>query len=397
VVRVQHVVKVHFDRRSQVATDEWLHRRMDLFMETTWVSLKKQTVPFTLWIHCDPGMQNVMAPLRHLDARMTFMPYGHNTELPGDWTHAYVTRIDSDDLYAPDALECTAQVPPPDTVEASIFRRGYVHDVRSGKTGVFYNPSTPFHTLMFPRQIWETDYATNFVGDHSKVGSHYKVHVLPDWKFCVQLHDSNFVTGAGYSRQPGMVPMKFTLERFMAKPIVFDLDDQCDEWDALPALDRLRERYPRFACTLFTIPGRTSGHMWKFLANRPWIEVGMHGITHRPNEELRDRTYGELEAAMHRWKGAKVFRAPGWHLPAWAVRCCNRNGFAIAPHVRERVTAKYGVYYCDGRFTYWHGHTHDVCGNGIYQHLDSLLNTWKPDQLFVPVTEALVHDPGDWR
>ena len=393
-MRKLHFVKVYFDRRSPVATDEWLTKRVALFRATTLRSLKAQRVPFVLWLHCDPGMESLMEPLlADLDAIRTYEPYGCRPDVR-DVDYVYVTRVDSDDLLAPDALECVDRVQcAPDRVEAAIFRRGYLHDGR--ETAVYYNPSSPFHTLMFPRAIWDARYREEFVGDHSKVGATYPVHVLPDWKFCVQVHDANFVSTMEYSRVEGYVPAQFSVEQFLSGPVVFDVDDFCDQHDCLSSLDQLKEHYPNFRCTLFTILGTTSPRLLRAARRRPWIELAAHGVTHTPNEELKRLTHTKLYTALKLMPPFFVrgFRPPGWFLPDHGVRACNDAKCWIACHERDaarlRRKARYGLYVCGQHYDYWHGHTHDVCNNGIVQCLPELLTKWRRDQAFIPVSEAV--------
>ena len=42
---------------------------------------------------------------------------------------------------------------------------------------------------------------------------------------------------------------------------------------------------------------------------------------------------------------------------------------------------------------YWHGHTHDVCGNWIRKHLPDLLRRWPADQAFAKVSESILEYP----
>ena len=44
---------------------------------------------------------------------------------------------------------------------------------------------------------------------------------------------------------------------------------------------------------------------------------------------------------------------------------------------------------CGERFDYWHGHTHNVCGNWLKGNLPALLEMWPKEREFAYVSEAV--------
>lgn len=424
-MKISHLVKLHFDKRSEAATPEWFARRFKFFRDWTRLSLYTQTFQdFVIWIHCDPGMEETMVDLQDILSTMpmpcvfTFQPYGETplTDMPESERdrllaadYVYVTRIDSDDLYVHDALALVNAARPqqPGRVEAAIFRRGYMHDLNTGELAVYHNPSSPFHTLMFPREIFcDPDaYRRNFVGDHSQVGSAYPVQVLPDWRFTVLIHGGNFITTMDYSREPKTpVERGWTVERFLRQPVVFDLDDFADAWNILPELDHLKDVYPDFRCTLFAIPEKCSPALLREAKSRDWIELGVHGITHTPNEELKAvdaATLGRALRGLDYDTYARVFRPPGWYITSEHVAACNAAGVAVALHVRDRKTlgskCRHGYYCCDEARPYAHFHTHRTCGNGIQECLPELLTRWIPEQAFSFVSDAVLIPQGEYQ
>jgi hypothetical protein len=192
-----HLVKTYFHRRSPQFDRDWLEYRLSIYEKYTLRSLKRQTFTnFTLWICCETGMEEIMGPLRREISGATFTFGAHfpaSAVPPCDWV--YVTRIDSDDLYSSDALKIVdSYTPSTSRVEASIFQRGYIHSIDTEDWGIYYKPSSPFHCVMFPRDIFvdEESYRKSFIGDHSKVQAAYPSRALPEFKFCVLIHGRNW-------------------------------------------------------------------------------------------------------------------------------------------------------------------------------------------------------------
>lgn len=426
-----HLVKVRFDRRTDKITQGWLNNRYKFFAENTLRSLQRQvydpaTGGCTLWINCDPGMESpsMAEELLPLLPSGTVLSFGDGTLTFSDFqrlnpldecnrlwgrlersTHTYVTRIDSDDLFSQDALRLVQECKPiiSDRVEASLFRRGYLHDVRTKQTGVYYNPSSPFHTIMFPTSqfLSPQHYAEVFsnVGDHSRVAASLPCQGLPDWKFTVLIHGNNFVSDMYYGAEPATwIERDWNVERWMSQPVVFDLDDFCDLWgdETLAHLDQLKATYPNFRCTLFTIPKKSSVALEKQASSRLWIELAAHGIDHNPNEELKVVLGSTLGCYLKGWGGrfVKGFRPPAWYIEAQHIEACNRAGYWVALHKRDEKTlgplCKHGYYCCDNRLPYHHGHVHNVCGNWLRKDMTRLLTQWPKDQAFSFVSEAVL-------
>lgn len=439
-MKICHLLKVRFDRRTAAATQDWLNGRYKFFTENTLKSLKQQTYQnFFLWINCDPGMEHpsMIEELIPLCPPGTIFSFGdkevgwsdcrrHNIlEIANVvWRNiinsdmVYVTRIDSDDLFANDALALANSCKPlePGKVEASVFCQGWMLDVtpgREGKVGVYNNPSSPFHTIMFPTSTFldarKYEEVWHKIGDHSRVRNALPSQVLPHWKFTVLIHGNNFLSNMDYSATPDeFVPKDWNTQRWMDQPVVFDLDDHCDQHgeETLSDLDKLKKVYPALKVTLFTIPAKTSLSLLQETAKMDWIEIAVHGINHVPNEELREVS-GEVLSGwfkdfqyIHGEKSPyiKGFRPPGWFIKEEHVEACNKLGLWVALHVRDRKMlgplCEHGFYCCDDRLPYHHGHTHNVCGNWLRKDMDKLLTKWRKDQKFAFVSEALLVKQG---
>jgi hypothetical protein len=407
-MKIHHLVKVYFQRRYASIDQAWLDKRFRFFAEHTLKSLESQTVKdWRLWFCCDRGMEDMVGGLyRIAPPGSVFSFYGDNlpVEVP-ECDYVYVTRIDSDDLYSSDALEIVRAVPPhPYQVSASMFRRGYIHDIAANRTGVYNSPSTPFHTLMFPRAIFadQQKYFQAFVGDHSKICSAYPHKILPDWKFTVLIHGDNFLSTFNYAREKDvLVERGWNESRFIQRSVVFDVDDFCDEHNCLPDLLDLKLTYPDFRCTLFTIPRKTSPALLALASKYNWIELAVHGLTHEPNEELTQLTPAALLIALREQIPTgyvKGFRPPGWFITAKHIDALNRVGYWVAPHLRDRELGRRceaGCYIVDERLPAWHGHTHDVCDNWLHKAVPELKLRWPKDQAFSFVSDAVLVRPKE--
>lgn len=414
-MNVVHLLKVRFDRRTAAITQEWLDKRYEFFLTHTYKSLQCQTnKDWTLWIQCGDGIKpEHIRRLRDAlpDAWFSFgdhaLPVTHPLNTTTDWV--YVTRLDSDDLYAPDALEIVRNCKPQSkSTEASIFKRGYLHEIVSGKTGVYHNPSSPFHTLMIPRDVWSSPEAYGDlwkrVGDHSRVAGSLPSQALPDFKFTVLIHGNNFISTYNYGRERGYVEKNWSIPMFLNRPVVFDVDDFCDELGGLETLnhlDRLKTIYPNFRCTLFTIPAKCSRSLLDEAGrrvNEGWLELALHGWNHYPTEELKVLTTRGLESL---YRSAEIvnnplyvrgFRPPGWYITKEYIEVLNSLGMWVALHKRDKELCKYiehGYYMCEERFPYWHGHTHNTCGNWLRESMPTLESRWDRYQTFAKVSESL--------
>lgn len=419
-MRIFHFVKVRFDIRREDINKEWLDTRREFFLQHTLVSLLNQTnKDWVLWIQCQNGMQEWARELEHkLDSIIgkyviTYSdgpvnpnkldPYGEGDKLRLS-DYVYVTRIDSDDLYAPDALMLARYCLPTDngkTVQSSMFRRGYLYDINTKQLGVYNGPSTPFHTLMIPSILFldidkYKQYVWSLAGDHSKINRAFQTRELPDWKFTVLIHGHNFISDFNYSRESGYVPVGWSLDNFLNPPVVFDVDDFCNSKNCLEELRTLKEHYPNFNCTLFTVPTKTTIELLKEAHELGYVELCPHGFTHEPNEELKSispERLGQVLKATDNKYYTKGFRPPGWFISVPHIQTLSELGYWVAIHERDIDKRPYctnGYYVCGERLPYWHGHTHNVCGNWIKQHLLELLIKWPKEQKFSYVSEAVL-------
>jgi len=184
----------------------------------------------------------------------------------------------------------------------------------------------------------------------------------------------------------------------MDGPIVFDVDDFCDQWPCLDELFKLKVKYPNFKATIFAIPFRTSPGLLKELKSLDFVEIAIHGFFHLNNltqilglSESDIRTtfrYIELPGMF-----TNGFKSPGWWLNDNIIRACNDAGLWVAMRRDDwkwKDKCENGYYIAGERYAYWHGHTHDVCNNWIRPLLPKLIEKWPTEQKFLFVSEVVV-------
>lgn len=400
----QHLVKINWSLQPGI-TQDWLNQRYQFFVAHTLRSLLAQTYQnFRIWHYCanlTPSHTTLLQELLPPDvAARSIFTYGTRPYLNQDQgDYVYVTRIDSDDLYSPHALAYISNCRPisPDRPEIAMFRRGYSYDLPTRALTVYDNPSSPFHSLLIPTVLFNNAYPTNY-GDHSTVTRDFPTQYLPDWQFTVLTHAHNYSSAPSYKRALSFpIERRWNIDRFLAQPVVFDVDDFCDQHNCLPQLDAIADRYPNFRCTVFTIPARTSPSLLASAASRPYLELAPHGINHRRTNEMVRTTYNTFYRYYRSlpWDTIYVrgFRPPGWYLPHHIIRACNVLGLWIALHPRDTnltPAIQRGHYMCGARLPHAHYHANDVCGNHLSTHLPSILRLWPRDQPFLKVSEALL-------
>jgi hypothetical protein len=182
------------------------------------------------------------------------------------------------------------------------------------------------------------------------------------------------------------------------KPVVFDLDDLCDQWDPWDTLHRWKDKNEHGKVTLFAIPRRCTDNLLRRYNALPWVEIAMHGWWHTTGECM----YWTSEDAVEKFSECerrgfvKGFRAPKWLITTEVYEAARTVGWWIADHKMNRnAYANYNdvpryVYNSFTRKTPWralHGHTHDVCDNGIDEAFDKFLV--QPGRKFKFVSEVV--------
>lgn len=165
---------------------------------------------------------------------------------------------------------------------------------------------------------------------------------------------------------------------------IVDFDDQCDAWDALPYLLILKEKFPKFKVTLFTIPAESSyPHLLK-LKQYDWIQLALHGWTHRINDEhnpteMQHWSYDKSDkylAFMSVFYGnifVKGLKAPGWVLNEYIYQSALERGYWIMDRSYNDYRRLKGLnHFLLDRADVLHGHTWS-CNGGVDNFIGDMI------------------------
>lgn len=193
-----------------IDSPEWLSARTDIYLRYTVPSLKRQTHKgFTILLNCRKGTQELLAPYmdRILKAGVvvTFHPSpcpsesgGRVTQLPACVTTAaknsgnnaaWLVRIDSDDMYGPDAIETVAEYR--GDAKGILFQRGHVYVKPTDRLWESVHKSPPYYA---ERGMIE---GANFVsqcvfGPHPEFLPKVEPAIIREPSFLVTRHDPGF-------------------------------------------------------------------------------------------------------------------------------------------------------------------------------------------------------------
>jgi len=159
--------------------------------------------------------------------------------------------------------------------------------------------------------------------------------------------------------------------------VIMDFDDLCDAYDPFNMLCTLKENDPEFKVTLFTIPMRCSKQLLKkYDKEKEWIELAMHGWWHTYGETLswtKEEALDKMRISMDMGIDGKGFKAAKWVIDPIVYEAAKELGWYVADHKtnRYRIPSEGERIYIsdlrlrDGKERRLHGHTRNVCDNGI--------------------------------
>ncbi len=176
--------------------------------------------------------------------------------------------------------------------------------------------------------------------------------------------------------------------------MIFDTDDLHATNHRLDLLIRLREANPAFRMTAFAVPSLCPE---SFLEELPdWIEVAGHGWTHSCPREAEHWTREEATEVLLRLpqRFVRGWKSPGWQVSDGTYEALLDLDFWIADHPdndarRPQSLRVHRVY--DG--DHIHTHVQDVCGNGIEETWDDLVERVSVAESFEWVSEVVT----PWR
>jgi len=184
--------------------------------------------------------------------------------------------------------------------------------------------------------------------------------------------------------------------------VIVDYDDLTNEcMDQLSHILRLKETYPNFKVTIFTIPLKCSD---KFLGRlqrySEWVELAIHGLRHH-SFEFSSKTYdecGKILEQFNRGFFVRGFKGPQWRLSQDCVQWCHDNKFwvgVVDPLSKETKLFKgqkfYAPKYARLRgYDAFHSHINWV-SKGVTAKNDYpvLVKKWNRDETFIFASEAV--------
>ncbi len=176
--------------RKRYLDPAWLRYRVQVYLTYTVPSLLRQTDPdFQIWLDCRPGSEGELAPYREafeqVGVRVTFDRGARFLNaLPGSPAEVLVTRLDSDDCYAPDAVESIKRLH--GERRATQFTDGYIFIARTRQAYAMRHRSPPFYTLR--AKIDERGLVHPGHRGHNAVRDTFDPLILPPGRFCMVRH-----------------------------------------------------------------------------------------------------------------------------------------------------------------------------------------------------------------
>lgn len=170
--------------------------------------------------------------------------------------------------------------------------------------------------------------------------------------------------------------------------LIVDFDDAYDENIRLDLLNKLHETNPKFKCTIFAIPARCTN---EFLESLPeWIEIAVHGWSHPTPTECQNWTYERMnklldEPVLKYFK--KIFKAPGWQISDGCYQALLERDYIVADQQYNTDRRPEGLKVYELGENSWHGHIQNVCGNGIEETFNTLVERIKGETDFRFVSE----------
>lgn len=157
--------------------------------------------------------------------------------------------------------------------------------------------------------------------------------------------------------------------------VVFDFDDFHEDNHRLDLLHELKRINPKFRCTLFAVPGRGSDEFWESVPR--WCELAVHGWRHDTVDECIEWDYLR-SVEMVIWKSPHFvngFKAPGWQISDDTYSALEDNNWWVADqHLEDtRRPRSLKTYFYEDGDDRWHGHIQNVCGNGLEERWDELV------------------------
>jgi peptidoglycan/xylan/chitin deacetylase (PgdA/CDA1 family) len=205
--------------------------------------------------------------------------------------------------------------------------------------------------------------------------------------------------------------------------IAVEFDDFSGINHNLGLLEKLKEHFPKFKVTLFTVPwevrfGRNLQESAPITLERfkpwckavaksgDWMEIALHGLTHAPMEfaELSfEAAVKRLVVGMKMFENrefenfTKIFKAPQWEISDEAKRAAENMGFIVVENNYYDWNLAMDGPKPDSKEPYIvHGHIQNECENGLEETFHKIMKL-SPDTEFLFLSEVLNAKKGDFN
>jgi len=182
---------------------------------------------------------------------------------------------------------------------------------------------------------------------------------------------------------------------------VVEFDDLCDATaGTLDTIAKVKEKYPDFRTTLFTIPRRTSPEViTKAKGLGDWLYLAPHGWRHTRGECLgwaKEEALTKISLAKAMGIDAPCFKAPAWLIDVEIYDACEELGYVVCDHLEFHEDSNAKVYRYNDHFnrmkrtTPIHGHLSNCMDNWIEDMAKDGRLTFAKDSVFLTPWEAAV-------
>lgn len=194
--------------------------------------------------------------------------------------------------------------------------------------------------------------------------------------------------------------------------IAVEYDDFSPYNTQFSSLEKMREHYPQFKVTMFTVPWETrfgqqtaitlpeyAAFVKACKESEDWLELALHGLTHAPmefaevsqEEAFKRVMIGKKMFDNRGLKLVPIFKAPFWALSKEGKLGVESAGFKVVEdkYYNWNLADDFPQEAADrGDVIIAHGHVQDVCENGLAETLPKLMKL-PPDTQFLTLSEVL--------
>lgn len=191
---------IHFKLKrnfKMTQTEEWIERRIALFMKYTAQSLIHQTDQnFTCLIRCTtstlPIINEKLKAYPPLPSHIQFTDQAQNIIDRSMKEHKQLCRvvIDSDNMFHPAAISEIQHYQAKNETQSLVFQEGYAYDESTRDVIRIYHPSPSFYAVLYNEETYKLYYQKRLFEKHWDAVK-YPFEPLKGARFCICIHELN--------------------------------------------------------------------------------------------------------------------------------------------------------------------------------------------------------------